>query len=1165
MKAKVHTLCAFILMSLLITSLQAQKKYSDTYIYELMENNQLSLDEIKQKADDYFAVVGRGQGTGHKHFMRWFYERQFHVDDHGLLIPYELEYRRTVEALSKMGRINKREAWVELGPSNFNVTTSWNPGVGRVRWVAVDPNDNNNIYAASDGGGVWKSTDGGTNWTSTMENKTAEYFSTNYIVFDPANSNIVYTVLYNNRIVKSTDGGATWNAMYSGSPSSTKRIVIIPNNSSIMCSTSSSGIHRSTNGGTTWTLVQSVSGGMEDIRMQPGSNDIMYASGSSTATFWRSIDGGATWTNITSGITNVGRTLIGVSPADPNIVYLVQANGSLFGRMYKSTDAGLNFTTTVVGDPLLGTNYFGYEPDGTGTTGQATHDMAIAVNPTNADEVHIAGILCWKSTNGGTSFTATTDWVYPNSIGYNHADVHCLNYVGATLYSSSDGGVCKSINDAGDWTYLWSGCAVKQLYRICCAKTNANTIGCGAQDNGQAYKLNGGVWNQWMGADGMDVAISTTDHNTAIGCYQYGGIYRTTNGGSSYSALTAPGSGNWVTPVVWHPNNADTVYSGYAGVYRSANKGTNWTKISGTTIASNINCLAVAASNTQFIYASVGAVLYFTWNGGTTWSSVTLGGSISSIAVHPQIANKVYVTTTAISSNVLVSTNGGTSFTAISTGLPGVAARAITVDDNTDESVYVGMNTGVYYKDNVNTNWVVYGTGLPEVAIQDIEIQKSGAKVRIATYGRGVWEISAMNNNPVCNAPTGLNTTNITTNSATVAWTAVSGAVSYTVEYKENISSIWNTLPNTTSTSINITGLNPATLYDWHVKTNCTGGSSAYVASSFTTLSTCGAPASLTSSVSGANNLSFSWSAVAGAVDYTFEYKLSTSSIWTTVTTAATSFVINNAAAGLYNCRVKTNCTGGSSTYTNGNDVLAHCTSNGTNISMWIDLVKVNAINRTSAADAGGYVYVTSPVTNLVPGTTYSSVFSAGFSGGSVKEWWKVYIDVNRNGTFESTEALASFTTNNGNNKTVSIIIPTSASLGLSRMRVVMRSTANVSSACGAQGNGEVEDYLVNISATAQYESDKNQFISTEPIDISVLPNPAGDNVNVSVFNVNENQSATLEIILLSGKVIYSQKVNLEQSPENIIPLNISSLLSGPYLVHLKGKETDVYTKLVKL
>ena len=94
------------------------------------------------------------------------------------------------------------------------------------------------------------------------------------------------------------------------------------------------------------------------------------------------------------------------------------------------------------------------------------------------------------------------------------------------------------------------------------------------------------------------------------------------------------------------------------------------------------------------------------------------------------------------------------------------------------------MNIGVYYRDNITNTWTEHGTGLPLVAVNEVEIQKSGGKLRVATYGRGVWESGLQNIVEVCNAPAGLNTSSITTNSATLNWNAVSGAVSYRLEYK---------------------------------------------------------------------------------------------------------------------------------------------------------------------------------------------------------------------------------------------------------------------------------------------------------------------------------------------------------------------------------------------
>ncbi|RYY89150.1 MAG: T9SS type A sorting domain-containing protein [Chitinophagaceae bacterium] len=87
-----------------------------------------------------------------------------------------------------------------------------------------------------------------------------------------------------------------------------------------------------------------------------------------------------------------------------------------------------------------------------------------------------------------------------------------------------------------------------------------------------------------------------------------------------------------------------------------------------------------------------------------------------------------------------------------------------------------------------------------------------------------------------CTAPAGLGASAITTSSATVSWGAVSGAASYTVQYKTSASSTWITAASaTTATSVGLTGLSASTTYNFQVRTNCSASSSAYTASSFTT------------------------------------------------------------------------------------------------------------------------------------------------------------------------------------------------------------------------------------------------------------------------------------------------------------------------------------------
>ena len=103
-----------------------------------------------------------------------------------------------------------------------------------------------------------------------------------------------------------------------------------------------------------------------------------------------------------------------------------------------------------------------------------------------------------------------------------------------------------------------------------------------------------------------------------------------------------------------------------------------------------------------------------------------------------------------------------------------------------------------------------------------------------------------------CTAPAGLTSSGVTTTGATVSWTAVSGAVSYDVDYKAASSSTWiNAATATTATSVNLSGLTSATLYDWRVRTNCAGGSSAYTAAQFTTLTVSGCQNTLDNATNG--------------------------------------------------------------------------------------------------------------------------------------------------------------------------------------------------------------------------------------------------------------------------------------------------------------------------
>ncbi|MDZ4824010.1 MAG: T9SS type A sorting domain-containing protein [Flavobacteriales bacterium] len=110
-----------------------------------------------------------------------------------------------------------------------------------------------------------------------------------------------------------------------------------------------------------------------------------------------------------------------------------------------------------------------------------------------------------------------------------------------------------------------------------------------------------------------------------------------------------------------------------------------------------------------------------------------------------------------------------------------------------------------------------------------------GARMQ-ALFAGGGARVSLLTSNgcgagtPTCNVPTGMSTSAIGNNGATLNWGAATSAVSYNVRYKLTSSGTWI---NTTSinTSIVLAGLTTCGAYEWQVQTVCSAGSSAFTSS----------------------------------------------------------------------------------------------------------------------------------------------------------------------------------------------------------------------------------------------------------------------------------------------------------------------------------------------
>jgi photosystem II stability/assembly factor-like uncharacterized protein len=144
------------------------------------------------------------------------------------------------------------------------------------------------------------------------------------------------------------------------------------------------------------------------------------------------------------------------------------------------------------------------------------------------------------------------------------------------------------------------------------------------------------------------------------------------------------------------------------------------------------------------MYASVSSKLWITTNGGTTWSSYSfpLGNTITSIDVSSTDPQKLWLTTnatTAPQTCVYQSNDAGVNFTNISGSLPSISARSVRAH-GPHEGLYLGMNIGVYYRDTLTGAWSEVSGNLPKAAVNELEVHPGAGKLRVATYGRGIWE-----------------------------------------------------------------------------------------------------------------------------------------------------------------------------------------------------------------------------------------------------------------------------------------------------------------------------------------------------------------------------------------------------------------------------------------
>jgi PKD repeat protein len=280
--------------------------------------------------------------------------------------------------------------------------------------------------------------------------------------------------------------------------------------------------------------------------------------------------------------------------------------------------------------------------------------------------------------------------------------------------------------------------------------------------------------------------------------------------------------------------------------------------------------------------------------------------------------------------------------------------------------------------------------------------------------------------------------------------------------------------------------------------------------------------------------------------------------------------VVTYPTAGTYTVSLTATNSAGSNTITKTNYItvtstsISYCVSKGSNTSYeWIKTVTLGSFTNTSASNSG-YGNFVSTVIPLTSGSSTSLALSPGFSGKSRYEYWKVWIDYNKDGDF--LDAGENVYTANRQKGSVSGTITVPAGLtGETRMRVQMK-YGSAPSSCELFTYGEVEDYTVSFSTGLNAPvsnlpgSSVNAPAAISKVNnlkLEIYPNPASDLLNVKLTGAEE--IVNIKIYNALGQIIDDFNIKNNQST-----ISLSKYKKGLYFVGVDDGVHNALKKFVK-
>jgi len=789
-KIKVLAISLIACLSLTICLSQNLQKPSPSEINsapqwaKLMYADDPNVWMVEAAYKDYYKTELFEKNYHTQYYKRWKKKFGNQVDQTGKIVPPSPTSLAQQEiAFRKKQNQEKVSNWSVIGPY-LSHAEAGNMGSDQTNVYSIDQciNQPNYLYLGTEPGEVYKSIDQGNSWALSSKN---EDFGSGVtaIEVDPNNPQIVFCGA-NKGVFRSIDGGLTWINVLNQSNFGANEILIYPNNQNLVWVASDKGLFHSADGGTTWiTLFQQKT---YDIKIHPTDPNIIYLLKNNPSLikceFLRSNDIGATWqvvgTNWYSSNDPArydGGARLAVTPLQPNRVYAYLIGDSKpddygYIGVYRSDDSGSSWQLPngPVGGPYSTQHVNLAIGWATWTYHQGFYNCAIAVSPTNADEILIGGLNLYKSTDAGATFSSVSGYV-GGPLGL-HVDMQDFRVIGNNTWVTSDGGAYLSNDFFGsDYEFKMNGVHGSDFWGFGSGWNEDVLVG-GLYHNGNlAYHENypSGQFLQMGGGEAPTGYVNPGQNRKTYYSDVAGKIIPLQLNGAIVNAAFGLSPNESYYPaesseLEFHPNCYSVAYLGKDNsIWKTSDGGASFTLLHtfGTNENNQIKYIEVSSSNPNVIYCNQqptsgsNGTLWKTTDGGNLWSQMNKPAGNSRrmlLSINPINENELWIAYPDGSNGfkVFKTSNSGTSWQNLSSSLLNdESVQSIAHVAGTNGGIYIATNKAVYYRNNT-TGFVIDNSGLPLFTNGNIlrPFYRDG-KIRLATYGKGIWE-SNMNEAP---------------------------------------------------------------------------------------------------------------------------------------------------------------------------------------------------------------------------------------------------------------------------------------------------------------------------------------------------------------------------------------------------------------------------------